>query len=124
MAEASEAKALVPHNFGDKVKKLRAAFEPDQPGANAKLAKALDGFADHLSRRNLLVHSISKVAIDAKGQWVWRYCFRPSGKGCSIESGAFEKAHAHALERSLARASQSLVGKLRTVRGKLEAVTK
>lgn len=124
MAAAPDAKVSVPHNFGEKVKKLRLVIEPGQPFANAKLAKGLHKFEDHLIRRNMLVHSVGRVLVDAKGQWVWHYRFLPSGKGLHIESGFFEQDIALEIEKSLARGTQSLGGQLQALRTKLEVGAK
>ena len=123
MASMPGSKASVPHNFGEKVKRVRAAIERGEPLAQPKLAKALDGFADHLSRRNMLVHATGKVWIDSKGDWLWRYRFQPAGKGRPEEIGCFEQDEALAIEKALARDGQSLGDQLRALRQKLEAVT-
>ena len=123
MAAMPDSKVSVPHNFGDKMKRLRAAIGTAGPCAHSKLAKALDGFAEHLNRRNLLVHASGKVWIDGKGEWLWRYQFLPSGKAKALEIGCFEEKEARAIEDALARESQSLVDQLRALRLKLEAVT-
>jgi hypothetical protein len=124
MAAAPDSKVTVPHNFGEKVKKLRAAIDPGGPFARSKLAKALDNFSDHLSRRNMLVHATGKAWIDGKGEWLWRYRFQPSGKGRVMEIGCFEQGEALEIEKTLARDSQSLGGQLRALRQKLEGVPK
>ena len=121
MAEMPGSKISVPHNFGDKMKKLRAAVDPNGPFTHAKLAKALDAFSDHLGRRNMLVHATGKVWIDGKGEWLWRYRFQPSGKGREMELGCFEADEAREIGRTLARDSQSLGGQLRALRQKLGA---
>ena len=113
----------VPHNFGEKVKKLRAAVGPDGLFKRPKLANALDSFTNHLNRRNMLVHATGKVWTDGKGEWLWLYRFQPSGKGRPVEEGHFEQGEALAIEKSLARESQSLGGQLRALREKLKAVT-
>ena len=123
MAAAPGSTVRVPHNFREKVKSLRAAITADGSFANPKLAKALDSFEDHLTRRNMLVHASGKVWIDGKGEWLWRYQFQPSGKGKTVEVGCFEEQEARAIEEALARESQSLGGQLRALRQKLEAVT-
>ena len=120
MAAMPDSKLSVPHNFGEKVKKLRAAVEAGGPFAHAKLSKSLDGFADHLSRRNMLVHATGKVWIDSKSEWLWCYRFQPSGKGRAMEIGCFEHDEALEIERTLARDSQSLGDRLRALRRKLE----
>jgi hypothetical protein len=123
MAAMPDSKVSVPHNFGDKMKKLRAAIDANGPFSHFKLAKSLDGFVEHLSRRNMLVHASGKVWIDPKGGWLWRYRFQPSGKGRPMEVGCFEQDEALAIEKDLARESKSLGGQLRALRRTLEATT-
>lgn len=121
MAATPDFTVSVPHNFGEKVKKLRAAVEAGGSFEHSRLAKALDGFADHLRRRNLLVHATGKVWTDGKGDWLWRYRFQPSGKCREEEVGCFEREEATEIEMTLARDSKSLGDQLRALRGKLEA---
>jgi hypothetical protein len=121
MAAAPGSAVRVPHNFGEKVKNLRAALCGD---GHTKLTKALDSFEVHLSRRNMLVHASGKVWIDQKGGWLWHYRFQPSGKGKPMEIGCFEEQEARKFEHDLARESQRLGGQLRELRRKLESVTK
>ena len=71
MASMSDAKVNVPHNFGDKVKKLRAAVEADGQHPSENAVKALRDLAHHLDRRNMLVHASGRVWIDPKGNWLW-----------------------------------------------------
>ena len=124
MADEPNSKAAVPHNFGDKMKKLRSVIGPGEQFANGKLAKTLNEFDDHLGRRNLLVHATGKVTINAKGEWLWRYQFQPSGKNVPMQDGFFEQGIALDIEKSLAQASKRLGDQLRTLRQKLGAVTK
>jgi hypothetical protein len=120
----TDEKLKVPHNFGDKVKTLRAAISPNGAFSRPKLKKAWDSFETHLDRRNMLVHATGKVWTDAKGDWLWSYRFQPSGKGKPVELGYIEHDEALKLEGGLARESQSLVDQLRALRLTLEAVTK
>jgi hypothetical protein len=108
MAAIPEANLSVPHNFGDKINKLREAVELGQRFENSRLAKSLDCFAEHLGRRNMLVHSTGKVTIDAKGRWVWGYTFLSSGKAGSVENGSFEQDEALKIGKSLASDVQRL----------------
>jgi hypothetical protein len=124
MAACPNSSVSVPHNFGDKVKKLRAAVDADGPHPADNIVTALGTFTDHLERRNMLVHASGKVWIDPKkGDWLWHYRFQPSGKGRPQEIGSFDKDEALKIEGSLSSGSRSLGGQLRTLRQKLEAVT-
>ena len=124
MAAVPGTNVSVPHNFGEKVKKLRAAIDSGGPFAHPKIAKALDEFTDHLGRRNLLVHATGKVWIDSHGDWLWHYRFQPSGKGRALEIGSFEQRNALQIEKALSHDSQSLGDQLRALRTKVVAVTK
>ena len=119
MAAAPGSTVRVPHNFGEKVKSLRGAITADGPFANPKLAKALDSFEDHLTRRNLLVHSSGKIWIDQNGRWLWRYQFQPSGKSKAMEIGCFDEPKALEIEEDLKRVGQSRGGQLRALRQNL-----
>lgn len=120
---ATNSTVPVPHNFGDKVKRLRAAVDCGGPFAQQKLANAIEGLAEHLGRRNLLVHASGKVWVDGQGGWLWRYQFQPSGKGRPLESGCFDYTEALRIEKDLAREGQSLGGQMSALRKSLQAVT-
>ena len=125
MAMMPESKLSVPHNFGDKVKSLRVLLEPGGHFARPKLARDLDAFfADHLGRRNLLVHATGKVMLDVNGNWIWSFRFLPSAKDSQLICDSFKQDEAHTIEKSLARRTQSLGGQLRALRQELKAVTK
>lgn len=123
MAVMQDAQTSIPHNFGEKVKKLRTAVEPAAPLANSKLAIALKDFADHFDRRNMLVHSTGKVWVGVNGDWLWRYRFQPSGKGRPMEVGCFARDDALDIEKALALAGRSLGNQLRSLRNELATDT-
>ena len=124
MAARPNSTVSVPHNFGEKVKKLRASVDADGPHPSDDIVETLASLAAHFERRNMLVHASGRVWIDRKGNWLWRYRFQPSGKGRPQETGSFEEDEALEIEQSLSRGSRSLAGHLRTLRRTLEAVTK
>jgi len=123
MAERPYSSVSVPHNFGDKVKKLRAAVDAHGPHPADNIVRALGTFTDHLERRNMLVHARGKVWIDPKGDWLWRYRFQPSGKGRAQEIGSFNKDEALEIERSLSSESRSFASHLSALRQTLKTVT-
>ena len=114
----------VPHNFSDKVKKLRTAVEAHGSNPSENAVKALSDLTDHVDRRNLLVHASGRVWIGPKGNWLWRYRFQPSGKNRAQEVGSIDKDEAQGIEQSLSSGSRVLAGHLRTIRQSLKAVTK
>ena len=124
MAARPNSTVSVPHNFGEKVNKLRAAVDALGPHPSEEVVEALTSLTAHFERRNMLVHASGRVWIDPKGNWLWRYRFQPSGKARPQETGSFERDEALEIEQSLSRGSRSLAGHLRTVRQRLRAVTK
>ena len=124
MAAAPNSAVTVPHNLGEKLKRLRAAVQPGEAFGDQRIAKSLDKLETHLERRNMLVHASGKIWIDAKGDWLWQYRFQPSAKGSTIEIGYLDAKEAIRIEEELAHEGKSLGGQLRTLRQKIEAVTK
>jgi len=121
MATVSASSKRLPITFGDKLKALRSAISPPGRFENAGLLKKLQDADALLEQRNLIVHASGKVWIDATGSWAWAYRFSPAGK--AEVAGSYEQKAAHHFESQLARSSQALCDRLRTLCQKL-AVTK
>lgn len=121
-ATESDFRVSVPHTFGNRVKELRRVLSPDSPFGDPKLLKALCALQEQLNRRNLIVHSVSEVWMDASGKWLWLLRF-PSGKGAPDQREFFQRETAAQFERDLASSSRSLCDQLQSRRQKTSSVS-
>ena len=113
--------------FGERLKRVTSAVTPEGSHPHAKTSAALRETLDHTKRRNMLVHAVGGVFIDARGDWFWRYNYQPSKAKAPPENGSFSRSEGERMEAELEEKVRSICAHLQSLRdthrNKKKAVT-
>jgi hypothetical protein len=123
MASATERgeSVRIPPLFGQRVEALQKAIDSAGPFAQEgkSVRKALLEIERWLANRNLLVHGVGSIWINASGEWLWSYRFASNGKALVRETGVIDQDIGRAMEKALASGTRSLCDHLGNLATKL-----
>ena len=108
----------MPTVFGERLKRLTALFSETGLQPRPKIYELLIEAGPLLAMRNLVVHGVGSVFVDAHGHWLWYYRFQPSKAGAQLETGCILQKDANTLEADLQKRVQKLTGLLAVERNK------